>query len=200
MTRIIALLFVFLPFALPVTAISADFSAKGDTLYFSGFVNMDDEKDFLSVLKQNEGIKMVVLDSEGGRVHPSTRIASMIIDFELDTHVEGECLSSCAHYFQLAGIKRTMGRGSRIGYHQTFWEYEHLKKNYEEAPEEWNNDKFLFAKWIDEVAVRQISEDLEYALSRGVTAEFAIKTVQVGLDNVWYPLRPELISAGVLTE
>ena len=83
-------------------AISADFSVKGDALYFSGFVNFDDEKDFLSVLKKNEGVKTVVLDSEGGRVHPSTRIASMIIDFELDTHVEGECVSSCAHFLCLS--------------------------------------------------------------------------------------------------
>ena len=181
-------------------AISAEFSVHGDELHFSGFVNFDDEKDFLSVLRKNEGVKTVVLNSEGGRVHPSTRIASMIIDFELDTHVEGKCVSSCAHYIHLAGIKRTMGRGSRIGYHQTFWEYENLKETYEETPEEWDNDKLKFAKWIDELAVRQISEDLEYALARGITAEFAIKTVQVGLDNIWYPLRPELMSAGVLTE
>lgn len=126
-------------------------------------------------------------------------MADLVIDYALDTHVVGMCESACT-IILLAGKKRTMERGSRMGYHQSSWDLEHIQKAYEDTPDDWNNNVYEFAIWVDQVAIIESFDNLKYQLERGVDAQFAIKTLQAQSDDMWYPRRKELLEAGVLTE
>ena len=58
---------------------------------------------------------------------------------------------------------------------------------------------FEFGSWIYEDTQSEIYDDLRFITSRGVDAEFAIKT-KTPRSKTWYPTRAELENAGILTQ
>ena len=125
-------------------------------------------------------------------------LADLIIDYDLDTNVSGSCESACTTVF-LGGNKRTVDRGSWLGFHQTYWGAEAIENYYKEMKEEkeWSTP-FEFASWMHDDTQSEILTDLEYLIERKVSAAFAIKTLQASSDNMWYPRRKELENAGVI--
>ena len=186
---------------------SGKFRLDGDTLVYntetpaegevSGILSEDVDV-FLALLRANPGIAVVELNSSGGEVYAATQIKDVLIDFGLDTRVHGECDSSCVTVF-LGGKRRTMSRGSRIGFHQIYWSAENIATYYENERETqgWKTP-FDFAAWMYLDTQEEVYANLEYMLSRGVDPGFAIKTNPQG--DIWRPLRSELLQAGVLTE
>ena len=55
-------------------------------------------------MRNNEGIKNLQLNRSGGLVEVAIYFSDIIIDYELNTHVDGECSSSCVFLF-LGGQK-----------------------------------------------------------------------------------------------
>ena len=51
------------------------------------------------LLEQNLDIKKVSLTSSGGFVEAAYEIADLILDYNLDTHLEGDCESACTILF-----------------------------------------------------------------------------------------------------
>jgi hypothetical protein len=47
---------------------------------------------------------------------------------------------------------------------------------------------------------QEILRKLQYFVERQVDAAFAIKTMKATSDDMWYPRRKELISAGVIVQ
>ncbi|MCH2095496.1 MAG: hypothetical protein MK160_10320 [Rhodobacteraceae bacterium] len=152
---------------------------------------------FLAVLSTHSAVKTLQLNSIGGEVWAGNEIARIVIDFELDTVVAGECSSSCVPIF-LAGNVRQMTRGSKIGFHQSNWSADGLKKYYDK----WRDDEnwetaFDFASWLFKDTQSEVFKELTYMISRGVDAEFAIQTKQMR-SSMWFPSRRILQQAGVL--
>jgi len=114
-------------------------------------------------------------------------MADVIIDFGLDTHVVGDCVSACVMVF-LAGEVRTMRPGSRLGFHQTTWEAENMRQFYEDWQVDFGwNDEFDFAAWVYSDAVNDVLVELRYMLERGVDPGFAIRTLDATPDKMWFP-------------
>ena len=178
---------------------AAEITVAKSSITLSGFIEEGDRDKLATVLEKARNRKTIILSSEGGFTEEAMNIADLIIDYELDTHVVSHCESACGT-IQLAGTKRTMKRGSKMGYHQSGWTLENITKVYEDAPADWNNSVFEFAIWIDQIAMNDSFDNLKYQLERGVDAQFAIKTLQAQSDDMWYPRRKELLEAGVLTE
>lgn len=181
----------------------------GNTLYYSTYdakeeinqeINWDDTDVFADILKENPDIKLVQIDSSGGLVEAAMYLADIIIDYELNTHIDGECASSCVLLF-LGGEKRSLARGSWIGFHKTSWASDSLKDYYTEWKEDegWVNE-YDFAEWLYEDTQKSILRDLEYLIERGVDPAFAIKTLRADSDDMWYPRRKEMVAAGIITE
>ena len=184
------------------------FKVKGDTLYYDSDLakqEIDQEITFLDVgefkrvLSENK-IKTVVLNSQGGIIEAAFEAADLMIDFDVDTHISGLCFSACYWLF-LAGNKRTMERGSKLGFHQSYFLPEDIETYYNEnkKSEGWNS-MYEYASILYEETQNEIYKDFEYQLERGVTPRFIMQTIKVPSDQEFFPRRKILLDAGVLTQ
>jgi hypothetical protein len=163
-------------------------------------IDSEDIDPLLALLRANDQITTLQLNSDGGSVWAAGKMADIVIDFELNTVINGDCDSSCVTLF-MAGTKRSMTRGSRMGFHQTYWNHKDIKAYYNRERE--NSDwatEFEFAEWLYEDTQTEVYEHLSYLVSRGVDPAFAIKTMQKNEDGMWRPYRVVLRGAGVLTD
>ena len=211
---------VFAPFLLricfiltlinPLTATSqiSKFEIVGSTLIYDTFaspneqeqeITWDDVDELEALLKSEKSITEIELNSAGGDIEAAFYMADLIIDFELDTNVNGTCESACTLVF-LAGEKRSVERGSWVGFHQSYWDAPYIRDYFERKKDSkgWSN-AFDFASWLYGDTQQEVLRNLQYFIERGVDAGFAIKTMKAASDDMWYPRRKELRAAGVIT-
>lgn len=201
--RSIILVFLVL-IIMPTATMAEKFTVNGEELNYdegseSGIVWEDVEK-LKAILLENPKISKLNLTSKGGELYAARELADLVIDFELDTHVIDVCSSACVLVF-LGGTKRTMQRGSKLGFHQSSWDSVNIEAFYNDykTEYEWGN-VFDFASWIVDDTQKDLLIDFEYYLERNVSGKFAIKTLQASNDEMWYPRRKELLNAGVIVD
>ena len=187
----------------------AKFAVDGDTLTYdsetpgpgeTSGIALEDVAIMLDLLRGNEAITRLQLNSSGGELYAASQMSDIVLDFGLDTHIHGDCDSSCVLVF-LAGAHRTMSRGSRIGFHQVYWPAENIAGYYEKERESrgWQSP-FDFASWMYRDTQDEVYAHLKYLTSRGVDPMFAIESIRNPQSEMWRPHRSELQAAGVLTE
>lgn len=189
------------------SALADVFTVKNNVLYYDAVnsnitdeISEGHEEELLRILKKHDEIDTLILNSGGGLVYVANEMADLVIDARLSTHVEFSCESSCATVF-LAGKKRSLALGGKIGFHKSYWEADSIKEYYESEKETegWSNF-FDFASWMYEDTQSEIFTEFEYLIERGITPKFAIETLRAGSDGMWYPRRSKLLEGGVLTE
>ncbi len=163
-------------------------------------INWEDAELIHEILLNNPNIKIIQLNSSGGLVEASQYISDLVIDFELDSIVSGECSSACVDIF-LAGNKRVLERGSWLGFHKGSWASDNIENYYEDnkVTEGWNN-AFEFSSWLYEDTQKEILKQMKYMIERGVEASFIIETLQADSEGMWYPRRKQLEAAGVIKD
>ena len=162
----------------------------------------EDVEVLLKTLKENPNIKTINLTSWGGYISAAVEMADIIIDFELDTHVKEICFSACP-LLLIGGEKRTLERGSKIGFHRSYWISDSMRDFYEDKETrenyEWDNE-FDFASWVYDESQEDIYSQFKYYLERGVSPSFVIETMRARSEDGWYPRRKELLEANVITQ
>lgn len=160
----------------------------------------DDIDRLLMHLRARPEISQLELNSAGGSVYAGNEMARIVIDFGLDTMVSGECSSSCVTVF-LAGERRRMLLGSKIGFHQRQWPPDAMEGYYDRWRSEsgWETP-FEFSSWVYEDTQSEMYEELIYMIERGVDPLFAIETKRILNTDEWFPSRLELTRAGVLRD
>ena len=158
------------------------------------------EEELLQILRKHQEIDTLILKSEGGIVEVADTMADLVIDAELNTFVEENCESACVTIF-LAGKNRIMEIGAKIGFQASWWPAENIQSYYQNNKEDkdWETP-FEFASWLYEDTQKEIFKQFEYLLERGVQPHFAIQTLKVGSNGMWYPRRRELLNGGILTQ
>ena len=206
--RLLVTIFIF--FALGIQAFANEkFHMDGDTLFYdtnlakeevNAEINWEDADYIYKILLENPNLTRMQLNSGGGLVEAAKYISDLVIDFELDTYVIGECSSACVDIF-LAGNKRVLQKGSWLGFHKGSWAATDMKNFYDfkRKEEGWNNP-FEFSSWLYEDTQEEILRQMKYMLERGVKADFIIETLQADNEGMWYPRRKRLREAGVITE
>ena len=185
------------------------FVVKGDRLLYDTTVLIEGKEQDIrysdldslrGLLRKHADIQVLEVNSTGGGHYPSMDIAALIIDFDLDTHVENTCESSCVNVF-LAGNTRTMARGARIGFHQLSWTARSVEEYYNKHRErrQWDTP-FKFAEWMYQDTQTETFNRLNYMVDRGVDAQFAIQTIRKPDTSMWFPYRAVLMAAGVVTQ
>lgn len=183
------------------------FYIDGDVLYFDSDVITGTETDDISwgdvdeieyILSKNDAITSLTINSAGGYISAARYISDLIIDYDLDVNVKGTCESACTIIF-LGGNKRTIEKGSWLGFHRSYWAASSMEDYYYRLQDEegWG-DPFEFASQMYEETQEEILDDLKFFIERQVSADFAIRTMQADTDDMWYPRRKELEEAGVI--
>ena len=163
-------------------------------------INWQDVETLVFLLRQQQQIEVLHLNSAGGLIEAAREMADIIIDFELDTRVTDECASACVTLFQ-AGESRQLDRGGRLGFHRSSWDAAAMEEYYKDARADIGWDSlYEFASWSYEGAQKDVLSEMEYLLERGVDPEFAIKTLRAENADMWFPRRRELTLAGVLSK
>ncbi|RYY47702.1 MAG: hypothetical protein EOP59_00660 [Sphingomonadales bacterium] len=155
---------------------SASITVRGDgALQVTGFLTQGFADRFATALKANPGARLLVLQSPGGRIVESERMAQMVKGAGLDTLADGECSSACIFPF-LAGKRRLVGAEARLGFHQPTF------------------------PGISEAERRDGIVDFRDAMIKaGVKRAFAYQAVTAAPDDMWYPDLPTLVDAQVVT-
>lgn len=183
------------------------FKVEGTTLFYNTYntdgvqlIKRSHSYTLRGILEANPHISLVTLHSAGGSQYEAKRMANILIDAKVDTHVDEECSSSCLRLF-LAGNKRTANLGAQFGFHRGKWRAQHLREFFEDqkAQRGWETE-FDFAEWLYEFTQKEVYEFITYLDKRGVSAEIAAKTYRLGPGEHWYPRRDELLESGILTE
>ena len=181
------------------------FILQGDKLIFDSIddehgINYGDDEILRTILLKNQNIHTLQLNSEGGLLEAAYPMSDIIIDFGLNTHIVGTCQSACAILF-IAGKKRTIEKGSQIGFHRFWWDADSIKEYYYSSKDYYGwLDEFDFSEWLYEESATDIFKDFEYLLERNIEPYFAIKTLSASSTDMWYPRRSELFDANVITD
>lgn len=90
---------------------------NGTEAEISGGIKYGLARDFEQLLDSNSGIRVVHLDSLGGRIGEGKKLNALIRARNLDTYVETKCMSACTLAFA-AGKQRVLRRGAVLGFHR----------------------------------------------------------------------------------
>ncbi|WP_282171187.1 ATP-dependent Clp protease proteolytic subunit [Ruegeria atlantica] len=88
-----------------------------DEIWFSGDLNRDSMREVVSLIVKHEPTRLVIENSPGGLVYDATIAAGILNRYQIDTHVEGACLSACVILYA-GGHERTAAADARFGIHQ----------------------------------------------------------------------------------
>ena len=119
-----------------------------ETLRFTGIIENQSFIEFQQ--KIDSHVNSIQLNSGGGKVKAALQIAKEIRDRKLSVSVEGFCISSCANYLFLAGVKKTIS--GIVGFHGSLL-YAAIDKNkclnfMKEKECEVHKDEYLFFKSV----------------------------------------------------
>jgi hypothetical protein len=148
---------------------------NGTELEFSGGINVGTAKDFDRMLDAASQVRVLHLNSIGGRIAEADKIAQTVRNRQLVTYVSENCQSACTHIF-LAGSERWLGGRAKLGFHRP------------DVPGLRSQD------------LLQIMEaERQYLLSLGLPASFVTKVLSTPSESMWLPTPGELLSARVIS-
>jgi GYF domain 2 len=158
--------------AIPSYAIRA--MNNGTEAEIAGGIKYGLTRDFEKLLEETPGVRVVHLDSLGGRIGEGKKLNALIRARQLDTYVETKCMSACTLAFA-AGRQRMLMKGAVLGFHR---------------------GAFPGAK-SEEVSAG-IDRDI-YAAA-GFSQAFIERALNTDNSDMWKPTEAELLSARVVTK
>jgi hypothetical protein len=147
----------------------------GQEMEFTGGITFGAAKEFDRFIEALGGLKLVHLNSRGGRISEAQKMGEIIRRHGLSTYVSGDCLSACTIIF-LNGRDRLINAKSRVGFHQPY---------FPGMTEESKRDTIEFE--------RRRLERL------GVSPMFSRKANTYTPEQMWFPGASELLSEHVAT-
>ncbi|MBS0523459.1 MAG: hypothetical protein JSS04_07460 [Proteobacteria bacterium] len=114
-------------------------------------------------------LRVVHLNSAGGRLGEAVKITRLIVRRQLDTYTSATCASACAVAYA-AGHERYLRRGARLGFHRG-----------------------IFAGNENAEAMKRL------LLSAGIAPAFVDRAVAQPAESIWYPTDGELAEGRVVT-
>src|SRR6266852_4162807 len=138
--------------------------------------------DFVKILNASRQIKVVHLDSLGGRIGEAEKLNKIIRSKNLDTYVSSNCMSACTVAFA-GGVRRILRKGAVLGFHAP--SFPGMSK--EELAEASKNQRDIFAvagfdrKFVDQ-ALSTPSTELWRPTSGVLLQAKAITAISDGSD------------------
>jgi hypothetical protein len=121
-------------------------------------------------------VKVIHLNSFGGRVSEGYEIYKLIRGHQLITYTSTNCVSACTIAF-LAGAERLLASEGKLGFHSAN------------------------LGGLDERVLPEINDNIRQTLrEHGVAPWFIEKSLSTRGDSVWYPTHGEMLEAKVVTK
>ena len=128
-----------------------------------------------NMLDSSRTVRVIHLNSSGGRIAEADKLASLISQRQLITYTRTSCSSACALAF-LAGRERYIGEQGRIGFHSA------------------SVNGAMGSNDLD------LNASFRAALSRvGATPLFVTKATTTNPQNMWFPTTEELKQQNIIT-
>lgn len=144
--------------------------AGGTELEIRGMLGTGTTLRVAKMLTAERRIRVIRLDSPGGRVGEGTQLAALIRVHKLGTYSATGCYSACVLAF-IAGSPRVLDPEARLGLHSTSGD---------------GTDPFL---------ISLLNEDYQESLRRaGASEQFVTRATLASPDELWMPEPEELLS------
>jgi hypothetical protein len=148
---------------------------NGSELEISGDIALGLTKKVLSTLDSNPKIRLIHLNSRGGRVGEARKLRDLIASRKLSTFTAAGCYSACTLAYA-AGEKRLIAKGASLGFHQ-----------------------YAFPG-VSQLAFRaEYEKDKRDWLSRGIDQAFIGRAFTTSHESIWKPSHQELFAAKFIT-
>lgn len=155
---------------------TVQFDARSNQLALQGGLEFGSTRAVRDALDANSDVRVVRLESRGGRVAEGLALGTLLRDRGVDTFVNGECSSACVTAFA-GGARRIIGAEARVGLHSA------------------GGAGFS----ADSVASANRRSD-EFIAARGVDQRVLEKGAATANDQIWFPSPQVLLSSGLATE
>lgn len=142
-------------------------------LEISGHIVFGLTDDVRRILDTHPGIRIVHLNSLGGRVVEARKLRDAIAERSMITYTSSGCASACTLAYA-AGKERIIAKDSLLGFHRY---------------------SFAGARVSDNI----YDGDKKNWLARGFRAEFIQRAFSIPHATLWTPTHKELLQAGVIT-
>jgi GYF domain 2 len=147
---------------------------NGTEAEITGGIRFGLAADFTKILRASRQIRVVHLNSVGGRIGEGEQLYKVIQDNNLITYVSSQCLSACTMAFA-AGRERVLMQGAVLGFHRGSFAGEDFK----DSPE-LDGQRRIFT-------------------AAGYDPQFIVRALATPSAEMWTPSESELIGAGVIT-
>lgn len=150
------------------------------------------------LVRSNPAIKTLVLSGAFPLTNDAFDVARMVEDMGLATKVDGECSDACIYIF-VAGAKRELPEGAKIGVHRRTISAEYLSESFEagQAKYGWKDAHAQSAMMYDR-GQSDMRWAIEWLMDHGVSLDFALRMFATTREDMWWPDRGELIAVGVI--
>lgn len=148
---------------------------SGTELALSGGIRTGIANDFSKLLAAAPEVRIVHLNSLGGRIGEARAVGQQIRRRGLITYVSDQCASACTIVF-LHGQQKWIAETGRLGFHQ-----------------------YYLPGLGTEEAHHQILEEKQELLALGMPSAMVEKASTTPHDSMWMPTDDELLGAGMIT-
>lgn len=147
---------------------------QGTEVEILGGLEFGTSNNLAQVLADNPSVKIIHLNSMGGRIAEAKKLALLVKKNKLITYSKTQCLSACPIVF-LAGKKKLLGDSAKLGFHSASF-----------------GD-------VSGSEVEELNKSLLSQLEEAKVPSWFIKKVsKINSEDVWYPSTDELIKAGFI--
>ena len=147
----------------------------GIELEFAGGIRLGVTDEVLKLLEADKSIRVIRLNSAGGRIGEAMKLGYLIHERGLVTYVLSDCASACTEVF-MGGVQRYVSPGARLGFH----------------------GGRIDGGTEDELA-RANDIGRRSLIARGVADWFASRAFSTPNTSIWWPTIDELTQADVIT-
>jgi len=147
-------------------------SPAGDTLLVQGPITQETATKFEQTVKLHSRIRILHLESEGGRYDAALRMRTTVQKLRLETYVESKCASACVVVF-LAGYERIIYKNAKIGFHQGS---------------------------VGNEEVGSLNDIIEEEIAMGISEEFLRRAWSTPANQMMYPSTGELLATHAVTK
>jgi GYF domain 2 len=147
---------------------------NGTEAEITGGIRFGLAADFTRILRASRQIRVVHLNSIGGRIAEGEQLYKVILDNNLTTFVAAKCLSACTMAFA-AGRERVLLHRAVLGFHRGSFAGE----DFRDSPE--------------------LAGQRRIFTAAGYSPQFIDRALATPSAEMWKPSEAELLSAGVIT-